>query len=203
MSCIASLLRIIVENPSLHVRWLNTLSYMENCGARMIAACEHPTKVKKEILKHAAEEFRHAYYLKQQMSRVDEAEMCDYSQNFLLGGWHSRHYLQLLNIKTCQYLKIKMEGSNDKIRAASYILVTYAIELRAKEIYPIYHQVLKEHSSKVTVKSILLEEEEHLAEMEAALALLPNCEVLAHTVGSFEKILYQKWINALAQEIVF
>ena len=51
----------IVKSSSLHGLWINTLSYLENCGARMIAACEHPTLVKEEMLKHAAEEFRHAH----------------------------------------------------------------------------------------------------------------------------------------------
>ena len=33
----------LIAAPSLHAKWLNTLSYLENCGARKIAACEHPT----------------------------------------------------------------------------------------------------------------------------------------------------------------
>ena len=52
-----------------HAKWLNTLSFLENCGARKIAACEHPTLVKEEMLKHAAEEFRHAHHLKRQIDK--------------------------------------------------------------------------------------------------------------------------------------
>lgn len=48
-------LMTIVASTKLHSKWLNTLSYMENCGARKLAACEHPLLVKEEMLKHAAE----------------------------------------------------------------------------------------------------------------------------------------------------
>ena len=70
---IGKLIGPIVKDPLLHGLWLNTLSYLENCGARMIAACEHPTLVKEEMLKHAAEEFRHAFYLKKQLARIGES----------------------------------------------------------------------------------------------------------------------------------
>ena len=43
---IESILNRIVASNELHAKWLNTLSYLENCGARKIAACEHPTLVK-------------------------------------------------------------------------------------------------------------------------------------------------------------
>ncbi|MGZ3633296.1 MAG: hypothetical protein ACXU9U_03630 [Parachlamydiaceae bacterium] len=64
------LISTILANDYLHAKWINTLSYLENCGARMIAACEHPTLVKEEMLKHAAEEFRHAHHLKRQLAKL-------------------------------------------------------------------------------------------------------------------------------------
>jgi hypothetical protein len=42
--------------------------------------------------------------------------------------------------------------------------VTYAIEVRADKLYPVYQEVLTE-ASKIMVKSIILEEEGHLEEM--------------------------------------
>jgi hypothetical protein len=42
---------------------------MENAGARKISKCEHPTLVTQIQLKHAAEEHRHAYYLKKQIGK--------------------------------------------------------------------------------------------------------------------------------------
>src|ERR1700733_11588698 len=100
MDELEDLLYQIVSTPLLHAKWLNTLSYLENCGARKIAHCEHPTKVKEEMLKHASEEFRHAYYLKQQIRKVHPQPMNTYSLNSMLGGFASFHYLNLLDIWT-------------------------------------------------------------------------------------------------------
>ena len=52
----------IVNNTQTHAKWLNTLSMMENVGAKKIKNCEDPVFVSEIILKHAAEESRHAYY---------------------------------------------------------------------------------------------------------------------------------------------
>ena len=94
------LLTTIVKSPELHAKWLNTLSYLENCGARKIASCEHPTLVKEEMLKHASEEFRHAHYLKRQITRVSSESIGSYSQPYILGGSFTLHYLTTLDLKT-------------------------------------------------------------------------------------------------------
>ena len=70
MNKFETFLRKTIANEVMHAKWINTLSYLENCGARKIAACENPTLVKEEVLKHAAEEFRHAHYLKRQIARI-------------------------------------------------------------------------------------------------------------------------------------
>jgi bacterioferritin (cytochrome b1) len=70
-----NLLEKIVQHHETHAKWLNTLSFMENAGARKISACEHPTEVSLIQLKHAAEEHRHAYYLKKQILKIS-SEFC-------------------------------------------------------------------------------------------------------------------------------
>src|ERR1700761_7439444 len=92
------LLATIVISDELHAKWLNTLSFLENCGARKIAACEHPTLVKEEMLKHAAEEFRHAHHLKRQISKVSSAPMETYSPSSILGGTATLQYLKTLDL---------------------------------------------------------------------------------------------------------
>src|ERR1700726_501977 len=99
------LLTTIITSHEMHAKWLNTLSYLENCGARKIAACEHPTLVKEEMLKHAAEEFRHAHHLKRQIQKVSPKPMETYSLALMLGGIASLHYLTLLDLKASRYLK--------------------------------------------------------------------------------------------------
>ena len=191
-----SLLNLIIKDPDLHSKWINTLSYLENCGAKKIAACEHPTLVREELLKHASEEFRHAHYLKRQIARVTHELMPNYTSAFILGGTSSLHYLSALDLKTSRYLK-EAGLAKSAIKEASYLLVTYAIELRAGELYPVYENLLRKTGSRVTVKSILLEEKEHLEEMIAGLHKLPNGFMHAEAICSFESYLCKKWLDAV------
>lgn len=193
------LLQKIVVSDALHARWINTLSYLENCGARKIAACEHPTLVKEEMLKHAAEEFRHAHYLKKQLSRLSGDPLQDYSLPNMLGGTSSLRYLTALDVQASRYLKRTV--NRDILVEAAYVLVTYAIERRAAELYPLYDEVLRKVNSKITVKSILLEEQCHLLEMEKGLKSIPFGDLHAQHVCALESSLCKRWVLNLSLEI--
>lgn len=193
---IRSFVHQIVDTPELHAKWLNTLSFLENCGARKIAACEHPTLVKEEILKHASEEFRHAHFLKKQIARVWPDPIETYSTHNLLGGITTLHYLHSLDVQTSRYLK-EIGFSATTFKEAAYTLVTYAIERRASELYPIYQDILRTKNVHVSVSSILLEEKEHLAEMERELVRLPSGLELALHLCALESGLCKKWLEAL------
>lgn len=195
------LLSLIIPVSSLHGKWLNTLSFLENSGARKIAVCEHPTKVKEEMLKHAAEEFRHAHYLKSQIKKVIVDIPSDYSLSGMLGDYATLHYLHALDALTCGYLKKERRLSQTEIKEAAYILVTYAVELRASELYPVYHDLLKKFRSKVAVKSILLEEEEHLAEMERELHHISNGPEMLNVVCEIEGRLCRNLVQALSTSV--
>lgn len=190
------MLQKIISDDLLHAKWLNTLSYLENCGARQIAACEHPTLVREEMLKHAAEEFRHAYYLKRQMERVTAVPMENYASDYLLGDVTTLQYLKSLNVKVSRYL-LNNGVSNDDLKSAAYLLVTYAIEMRAGELYGIYDELLRESTSKVSVRSIIFEEKEHLNEMKEGLGLLPSGFAHAAKAMLIEGNLCSKWICKL------
>lgn len=194
------LLSKVIESDELHAKWLNTLSYLENCGARKIAACEHPTLVKEEMLKHASEEFRHAHHLKRQIEKVSSHAMDTYSPRYLLGNVASLNYLINLDLKASRYLK-ELGFSKSAIKEAAYLLVTYAIELRAGELYPLYDEVLRKGGSRVSVKSIILEEKEHLNEMINGLHQLPSGFVHAEHICALEGELCKKWLNAVSEEI--
>lgn len=172
------LLHYLVIDQERHIKWLNTLSYLENCGARKIAKAEHSTLVRREMLKHAFEEFRHAYYLKEQIKKLTNSPPRDYAYIFK----SARRYLDRLEIAVCRLTKENI-----------YPLVTYAIEKRAQYLYPIYQKVLKEIGSKVTVMSIIKEEEGHLTEMESLLF----DETLKKKVCQIEEGLFQAWFCAL------
>lgn len=196
-----TVLNTIVSSPQLHAKWLNTLSFLENTGARKIAACEHPLLVKEEMLKHAAEEFRHAYHLKRQIEKVSADPMETYSLRLMLGGTATLHYLMALDLKASRYLK-GLGLPKSRIREIAYLLVTYAIEMRASELYPIYDEVLRQAKSKVAVKSIVLEEEEHLQEMIEGLKRLPSGSVYADYICALEGNLCKKWLDTVQKNCV-
>lgn len=196
------LLERIVQDSSTHAKWLNTLSFMENAGARKISKCEHPVLVSQIQLKHAAEEHRHAYYLKKQIGKIDP-ELCKtYESKELLAPVATRQYLHSLDIKACRYLQEAFQLTKEDLKYAAYLFVTYAIEVRADELYPVYQEILTKESSKIMVKSIILEEEGHLEEMINQLnEFSENWQLHADKILEIEKELHQQWINAITEEV--
>lgn len=197
-----SLIERIVQDPRTHARWLNTLSFMENAGARKISACEHPAQVNIIQLKHACEEHRHAYYLKKQIGKLGSGLCTAYGNDELLAAAATRQYLHALDIKACKYLKKHFTLTQEKLKYAAYLFVTYAIEVRADELYPVYQDVLTRASSKVMVKSIILEEEGHLEEMVSQLnGFSGTWRKHAENIVQMEKELHDAWIKAIIHEV--
>lgn len=199
---LTAVLENIVNDNVLHSKWLNTLSYMENAGAKKISASEHKEEVTLLILKHAAEEHRHAYYLKKQLAKLDENLCKTYSNAELLAPNHTKYYLNTLDVQVCRYLKDHFKLSGYDLKFAAYLFVTYAIEVRADELYPIYQEVLTAKESRVTVKSIILEEEGHLEEMLNQLKeFSPDWEKHAAEIIKIEQQMFTDWMVGLAKEV--
>ncbi|WP_183574822.1 hypothetical protein HDF18_00245 [Mucilaginibacter sp. X5P1] len=197
-----NILPTIIAQPQLHARWLNTLSLMENTGARKISASEDPVTVTYIILKHAAEEHRHAFYLKKQIEKVQEDLCPTYAGEYLLAPAYSKYYLNQLDVDVCRYLKKELKLTGSELRFAAYLLVTYAIEVRADELYPVYQEALDNVGSKVNVKSIILEEEGHLEEMINQLQKFsPEWELHAQKAVDIETRLFGQWVEALSTSL--
>jgi hypothetical protein len=197
-----NILPTIIADNELHARWLNTLSLMENTGARKISASEDPVTVTYIILKHAAEEHRHAFYLKKQIEKTGDGLCPTYASEYLLAPAYSKYYLNQLDIDVCRYLKKDLKLSGAELRFAAYLLVTYAIEVRADGLYPVYQDALDEAGSKINVKSIILEEEGHLEEMINQLQKFsPEWEFHAQKAVDMESGLFKNWVAALAAEL--
>jgi len=199
---IKPILENIVSDNTLHAKWLNTLSYMENAGAKKISASEHKENVNLIILKHAAEEHRHAYYLKKQLDKLEGGLCKTYTNEELLTPNHTKFYLNALDVAVCRYLKQHFNLSGYELKFAAYLFVTYAIEVRADELYPVYQEVLSNAGSKVTVKSIILEEEGHLEEMLNQLKTFSeDWEKHAEIVIKMEQDMFDSWIANLGKQI--
>lgn len=193
---------LVVKDNNIHARWLNTLSMMENTGAKKIKKCEHPVLATEMILKHAAEEARHAYYLKKQIQKITKNSCPTYERVYLLAPDMSYYYLHVLDVKVCRFLKNRFQYKGDDLKYAAYLLVTYAIEVRADELYPEYQLVLDGMKSNVNVKSIIAEEVQHLAEMTQQLQQFStDWEELCRVVCEIEKGLFKGWIDAVKKEV--
>jgi hypothetical protein len=200
---IEEILAYIVDDDYLHARFLNTLSLQENIGARKISASEEPQTTTYMVLKHAAEEHRHAFYLKKQMERLLPGTCPTYEPEYLLSPRGSRFYLNRLDLETCRYLKKNMNLYGAGLKFAAYLLVTYAIEVRADIIYPLYQQALDSVNSRISVRSIIAEEQGHLEEMIAQLQLFsPDWEKHAEHVTAMENRIYGMWIDDLAKDLL-
>lgn len=188
----------LIHNDIHHAHFLNTLSFMENAGARKISASEHPETVTTMILKHAAEEHRHAYYLKKQLDKIELGICPTYARAELIAPKESCFYLHKLDVYTSRYLKDNLGLNGAELKYAAYLFVTYAIELRADELYPVYQQALTQTQHKVTVKSIILEEAGHLEEMIAQLhRFSADWEFHAQKIVAIEDKLFNAWIQEL------
>ena len=197
------ILQYVVENNVLHAKWLNTLSFLENVGARKISACEQAHSVDLIQLKHAAEEHRHAYYLKKQIGKIAASACPFYEAKDLLAARETFHYLKGLDLKCARFLKKEFDLSGDALKYASYLFVTYAIEVRADDLYLVYQDVLTRNQSKVMVRSIIVEEEGHLEEMIQQLEKFhPNWQQYADKVVEMETELHRNWFSAIKNEVL-
>lgn len=152
------------------------------------------TIVREEMLKHASEEFRHAHHLKRQIQKVSSNSYENYSLNLILGDKTTVNYLNHLDLELCGYLRKNFGLVKEELKIAAYYFVTYAIELRAQELYPLYHTLLRNNRSKVSVKAICLEEEEHLEEMKRQIDRYPLGWIHAEMAVKIESDLCQKWL---------
>ncbi|MEM7298766.1 MAG: hypothetical protein AAF391_10930 [Bacteroidota bacterium] len=199
----SELIEKIIEAPSIHAQWLNTLSFKENAGARKISKCEHPTETNLMVLKHAAEEHRHAYYLKKMIDRVAPGACTTYETGEMLGAHASKHYLNKLDVFASRYFTSeRFDLDRNELKYVAYLYVTYAIEVRADELYPVYHDALKAAGSQVSVYTIIKEEEGHLEEMIRSLnEFSPSWEEHAKHILAYEQELYDAWMIAVGSEV--
>lgn len=206
----------IVRDDSLHRKWLNTLSYMENCGARKIINAEQPNSVSLMMLKHAAEETRHAFYFKNQMSRVggevdrhqgrveknEELVLPDFSFSHILGGTLSKNYITVLDLMICRYLEEEHGLKEQELKDRAYLLTTYSIEVRALKLYPLYERILRKNDSQVSIKGIILEENNHLKDMEKEIEVCwQNWKQVVARALRMEEELFLKWQKRLMAEV--
>lgn len=147
----------IVKRPTDHARFMNMLSMLEHMGSRkiMVSQMHKPESLTEDTLKHLAEEARHAYFFKRQAERI---------AGKTLDGFTDQNTMQ--RVPALMYFGRLDAGISAQVPDdQAYPWVSLIIELRACWLYHTYHEVLQESDVQLSLKSLLAEEDMHLAEM--------------------------------------
>ena len=188
----------IIQDSELHGRWLATLSFLELSGALKIAsylsknlASEKDRTTESELLQHAAEEFRHASFFHKQIDKLKPLP----SQTFKLCGREGSRYLHLLDLRIARCLRNAKYTSLSK---GCYLLTTYAIEKRAEDVYGAYENLLRQNAAPISVRSILLEENGHLRQIERDIEKDPVLSALKDAARTFEQEIFSKFLKEIS-----
>ena len=195
-----NILKVVIHDNLLHSRWLLTLSYLENCGARKISEFQsiYKGQVPLSILQHAWEESRHAYFMKKQISKLEQDP--DKKRDFL-GGTKAKNLLYLLDVKILKLLKENNVKKKEDLYYGAYLLTTYAIEKRADSLYGTYQKNLENSGSKINLKLIIKEEENHLKEIEEKINKIKKFSLLKPKVLEIESDIFSNFLSAVEEEI--
>lgn len=162
------------EHPAVHARFVNTLSMLEHIGSVKIARTQAGPRITEDILQHLAEETRHAQVLKRIARGIGAADIADYDDTRLLAGAPARGYFARLDVAVRAAVRSELPAG---LRSpAAYLLVTLLVELRASWLYPAYQRALKAAGSRFSVRSIIGEEERHLADIREGMSALGLAE---------------------------
>lgn len=151
------------SRPAGHARFVNTLSLLEHIGSVKIARTQAGAAITEQVLQHLAEETRHAQVLKRIVRTIDPPSSLDYHDTRLLAGSTARGYFARLDAGVRAF--VRRELPEERRAQAAYNLVTWLVELRASWLYPAYQRVLENVGLRISVRSIIGEEERHLAEI--------------------------------------
>ncbi|HBS05539.1 MAG TPA: hypothetical protein DEA96_11265 [Leptospiraceae bacterium] len=202
-------LETVVEDDRLHVRWLETLSLLENMGARKIhkSMSRFPLHLQRSevVLQHAAEEARHAFFFKKQIHRLASQEAGSVEDparenQSPLCQWEGIRYFQSLD-GLCKRRSLELLPGNSQLQTLfSYLAVTYVIEERAVDVYGIYEGLLRERDLPIHLSGLLKEEEGHMKEILNMASELPldfqaELERIAETEGQY----FQRFAEKLSQ----
>ena len=71
LSTMRDVLDRLIADPPRHARWLNTVALLEYTGARKMLKSQASARMSEMILRHAAEESRHAHFFKRAALRIE------------------------------------------------------------------------------------------------------------------------------------
>ena len=159
------LVDVIGQDP-IHVRFLNLLSLLEHTGSRKIMLSQMKGILSQDILKHLAEETRHAFFFKREAEKRAGLSLEGYTADNTLCAGPGQFYFGRLDAGLTQDLS----GSSQA--EISYLWVSLVVELRALWVYRLYQAALAEMRYPMPLKGIIAEEDRHLTDMQTRLEAL-------------------------------
>lgn len=183
----------IIKQPAEHARFMNMLSMLEHMGSRkiMVSQMNDHRNMTEDMLKHLAEEARHAYFFKRQAERMAKKSLDGYTDENTFCRAPAAMYFGRLDAGLAKQVPAK----------DAYPWTSLIIELRACWLYAMYHEVLQEAGVSISLKSLLAEEDMHLAEMfEMCGDNEPRLRALSGYETELFGKLFQSLQNALSTE---
>ena len=147
-----------IEHPAEHARFLNTLALMEHIGSRKIMVSQTRGLLSQDILKHLAEETRHSFFFKRAAEAIARRPL-EFNEEDALRPGAAKMYFGRLDASIDQALPANVHPE------VPYLFVSLTIELRAIWTYELYQQELAARPGRLSLKSVLAEEELHLTQM--------------------------------------
>lgn len=178
---INDILEFIIKEPQSHGRWLNTISYLKYIAIRKILSSQSESFIDEVMLRHIAEETRHAFFLKNLIAKTGMS-LPNYEYANLYCGFSSFRYFQSVDIIVQKEL-LDIDSEKEYLYLC-YLYVSHLIEERANWLYHKYNSTLQRNNSSFALISIILEEARHL---EMVQELLPQ-----HDIDYQERILRLK-----------
>ncbi|PHS79543.1 MAG: hypothetical protein COB59_01085 [Rhodospirillaceae bacterium] len=182
----------IVKDKETHARFLNTLSMMEHMGSRRIMITQSNAGLGQETLKHMSEEVRHAFFFKRKADKMAGRSL-EYAEEDMIASPFARMYFKRLE----SYIAQDVKDEAEPLRIA-YLYMSMIIEFRAVWSFELYQTCLDAAGIKLSLKSLLAEEQGHLTEMEENLANLDADT--AERVNRFlakERVLFARLLGRL------
>jgi hypothetical protein len=186
MSALRERLERIVGNGETHGLLMAKLACLEKSGHRKLIKLQNRLCARDQcIIAHAADEARHAHLLDRASKELGVRGAMD---------GHTRTYVTRLELFALRKLR---EEALPTSPLAPYVLVSYTLEERAKELYPCYELVLRSSSSAFSVQSIIDDELLHLDGMEKALSSLLIPYPVIQACLEFERSLFATLLEGL------
>ena len=153
----------VTQAQDRHARFLNTLSMLEHMGSRRIMLTRGADNLDQTTLKHMADESRHAFFFKRQADRFAGRSL-GYVDADMIAPAFARMYFRRLEARIASATRNDADPSR-----VAYLHMSLIVEVRAIWAFAVYQAALDRAEIKLSLKSLLAEEQGHFAAMEQGL----------------------------------